>query len=72
LRLGEGQALYFVGPNGTGKSTVLHEIFGFARIFSGSIRLRGADIRALAPECKARGCAARVCAAAGLQCFPDM
>ncbi len=37
LRLPRGKALCLVGPNGAGKSTVLNAIYGFARIFSGTI-----------------------------------
>ena len=30
-----------LGPNGAGKSTVLNAIYGFARIFSGTVTLSG-------------------------------
>jgi branched-chain amino acid transport system ATP-binding protein len=49
LRVGKGRSLCLIGPNGAGKSTVLHALYGFARIFSGTIRIGGADITALAP-----------------------
>ena len=39
LRVGEGQSLCLIGPNGAGNSTVLHAIFGFNNIFSGSMRV---------------------------------
>ncbi len=43
LRVGKGQSLCLIGPNGAGKSTILHSIFGFTNIFSGSIKIAGAD-----------------------------
>jgi branched-chain amino acid transport system ATP-binding protein len=47
LRLAGGTSLCLVGPNGAGKSTVLNAIFGFARIFSGTVTLSGRDIAKL-------------------------
>ena len=37
LRVGRGQSLCMIGPKGAGKSTVLHSIFGFTNIFSGTV-----------------------------------
>ena len=54
LRVGRGQALCLVGPNGAGKSTVLNAIYGFARIFSGSVSLGAHDVAALPPSEKLR------------------
>ena len=33
LQVGKGHSLCMIGPNGPGKSTVLHSIFGFTKIF---------------------------------------
>jgi len=44
LQVGKGQSLCLIGPNGAGKSTIQHSIFGFASVFSGSIKVgAGAD-----------------------------
>ncbi len=40
LRLGGGEILGIVGPNGIGKSTLLAALTGAARVFSGSINKR--------------------------------
>lgn len=50
LRVARGRSLCLVGPNGAGKSTVLNAIYGFARIFSGTITLSGRDIAKLPPS----------------------
>ena len=71
LRVARGRALCLVGPNGAGKSTVLNAIYGFARIFSGTVTLSGRDIAKLPASEKLR--AARL--AYVLQrdsVFPDM
>ena len=54
MRVAAGQSLCFIGPNGTGKSTVLHAIYGFTAIFAGSISLGGRDITRLRPKDKLR------------------
>jgi branched-chain amino acid transport system ATP-binding protein len=71
LRVARGSSLCLVGPNGAGKSTVLNAIYGFARIFSGSVTLSGSDLTKLPASEKLR--AARL--AYVLQrdsVFPDM
>jgi branched-chain amino acid transport system ATP-binding protein len=50
LRVARGHALCLVGPNGAGKSTVLNAIYGFARIFSGTIAISGSDVAKLSPS----------------------
>jgi branched-chain amino acid transport system ATP-binding protein len=50
LRVARGRSLCLVGPNGAGKSTVLNAIYGFARIFSGTVTLSGRDIAKLPPS----------------------
>ena len=52
LRVGKGQSLCLIGPNGAGESTVLHSVFGFTNIFSGSIKIDGKDVTALSPSQK--------------------
>jgi branched-chain amino acid transport system ATP-binding protein len=52
LRVARGRSLCLVGPNGAGKSTVLNAIYGFARIFSGTVSLSGHDIARLTPAQK--------------------
>ncbi len=44
LRVARGRSLCLVGPNGAGKSTVLNAIYGFARIFAGTVTVSGSDI----------------------------
>ena len=56
-------SLCLVGPNGAGKSTVLNAIYGFARIFSGTVTLSGRDIATLPPSEKLKDRAACLCAA---------
>jgi len=38
-----------VGPNGTGKSTLLKALFGFLRLRSGKVMLKGADVTGTEP-----------------------
>jgi len=47
LEVAAGQSLCLIGPNGAGKSTILHSIYGFSDIFSGTVRMNGADITSL-------------------------
>jgi len=39
-----------IGPNGTGKSTLLKTIIGIADLFDGQIRYHGGDLRGIAPH----------------------
>lgn len=50
LRVARGRSLCLVRPNGAGKSTVLNAIYGFARVFSGTIMVSGNDASKLAPS----------------------
>ena len=52
LKIGKGQSLCLIGPNGAGISTVLHSIFGFTNIFSGKISVGDKDVTALTPSQK--------------------
>jgi len=54
LRLGKGQALCLIGPNGTGKSTILHSIFGLTEITSGRIEVGGRNVTRLGTNAKLR------------------
>jgi iron complex transport system ATP-binding protein len=47
LRLGKGEIVCLLGPNGCGKTTLLQCIAGLLRLDSGTIRLHGNDIAAL-------------------------
>ena len=42
LKLHPGQAVWFTGPNGTGKSTLLRCILGFIRPVTGEVTIKGA------------------------------
>ncbi len=50
LTVSKAQIVALLGPNGAGKSTVLKALVGEARIFSGSVLLRGEDVTGSAPE----------------------
>jgi len=71
LRLARGKALCLVGPNGAGKSTVLNAIYGFARIFSGTVTLDGHDVTTL-PASKKLNSARIAYVLQGDSVFPDM
>ncbi|HQZ11367.1 MAG TPA: ABC transporter ATP-binding protein [Devosia sp.] len=45
-----GEFFTLLGPSGCGKTTLLRAIAGFNDLTSGSIRLDGADLRAIAPH----------------------
>ena len=71
LRIARGRSLCLVGPNGAGKSTVLNAIYGFARIFSGAVRLAGRDITTLSPSDKLKTARIAYVLQRG-SVFPDM
>lgn len=54
LALHPGAVTVLVGPNGAGKSTLLKALSGEHRLAGGTVRLDGADIRALPPAELAR------------------
>jgi len=58
LRVGEGEVVSIIGANGAGKSSLMKAIVGQADIRSGSVLLRGMDLRALrTPEIVRKGVA---------------
>ncbi|MCD6328350.1 ABC transporter ATP-binding protein [bacterium] len=50
VSLHSGQVLGIIGPNGSGKTTLMRLLSGFLNPASGSIRLRGADIKRIRPR----------------------
>jgi len=50
LQLRRGEITALVGPNGAGKTTVFNVLTGTLRADTGSIRLRGREIRGLRPD----------------------
>lgn len=54
LTLSKGEIVALLGPNGAGKSTLLKALVGEARIFSGSVLLRGEDVTGWSSERLAR------------------
>ena len=49
-----GQVLGMIGPNGSGKTTVINVLTGIIHPLRGSILLRGKDISRLTPEARCR------------------
>jgi branched-chain amino acid transport system ATP-binding protein len=54
LAVDPGQIVAVVGPNGTGKSTLLKSVFGLVRPAAGKIHFSGADLTAAPPGDKLR------------------
>jgi branched-chain amino acid transport system ATP-binding protein len=54
LSIHDGEFLAIIGPNGSGKTTVLNLCTGYVRPKSGSVHLDGRDITRLAPRSIAR------------------
>lgn len=54
LQVGKGRIVTLLGANGAGKSTVLKALVAEARIFGGSVLLRGEDVTGRPPERLAR------------------
>jgi branched-chain amino acid transport system ATP-binding protein len=53
LRVRPGEFAAIVGPNGAGKTTLFKTVSGIVRPASGSIRLEGRDLLAVAPAARA-------------------
>ncbi len=53
LRLNKGESLALLGRNGVGKTTLINTIVGATRLFSGTLRLNGADITRASSEKRA-------------------
>lgn len=45
LRIGRGEIVGYVGPNGSGKTTTMRALLGLVRIDSGDLRVFGRDVR---------------------------
>lgn len=54
LDLGRGEAVALLGPNGTGKTTLLHLLAGALRPQAGAVRWGGDDVAALSRRARAR------------------
>ena len=54
LRLGKAQSLCLIGPNGGGKSMLLHSIVGVAEIRAGRIEIGPRNVTRLGPGAKLR------------------
>ncbi|MEZ5924201.1 MAG: ABC transporter ATP-binding protein [Hyphomicrobiaceae bacterium] len=50
LEVEEGEILTLLGPSGCGKTTLMRIVAGFEEPTTGSIRIRGADMRGIPPE----------------------
>jgi branched-chain amino acid transport system permease protein len=70
MSLTQGSIAALVGPNGAGKTTVFNLLTGAIRANSGSVRLRGREIRGLGPDRIARLGMAR--SFQNLRLFPRM
>ena len=54
FELKEGELLGFIGPNGSGKTTMVNLITGFVRPTTGKIHYRGRDISGMPPYKRVR------------------
>ena len=54
FEVGRGTVLGVIGPNGSGKTTMLNAITGMIRLDSGAIRMEGRDISRLSPDARCR------------------
>ncbi len=54
LHIGQGETVGLIGPSGSGKSTLLMVMAGLERADAGSVRVAGADLRALGEDALAR------------------
>jgi branched-chain amino acid transport system ATP-binding protein len=70
LRVGAGELIAVVGPNGTGKTTLFNAISGLVAATAGSIRFAGADLLSVHPPRRAHLGIAHV--PEGRQVFPSL
>ncbi|MGI6246749.1 MAG: ABC transporter ATP-binding protein [Pseudochelatococcus sp.] len=54
LMLGRGRLIGLIGPNGAGKSTLLRAVAGLVPASSGTVRIDGEPVSAIAPQRRAR------------------
>ena len=54
FEVGRGMVWGVIGPNGSGKTTMLNAIMGMIRLNSGVIRVEGRDISRLSPDARCR------------------
>lgn len=54
LELAQGELLGFIGPNGSGKTTMVNLITGFVKPTTGKVYFRGQDITAVPPYKRVR------------------
>jgi branched-chain amino acid transport system ATP-binding protein len=54
LAVSKAQIVALLGPNGAGKSTLLKALMSEAKVFSGSVLLRGEDVTGWSPQRLAR------------------
>ena len=54
FRVRNGQTLGVIGPNGSGKTTMINALSGLIRVTKGSIQFEGRDITRLSPDARCR------------------
>lgn len=70
LELEQGEIVGLIGPNGSGKTTCLNALTGFARLSGGSVTLDSRDISAWSPAKRARARIGRTFQ--GVRLFADL
>ncbi len=54
LTVADGEIVTVLGPNGTGKTTLMRLLSGVLPLWSGTVRFDGTDLRRLSPDRRAR------------------
>jgi branched-chain amino acid transport system ATP-binding protein len=70
LKVGRGEVIALFGPNGAGKSTLMKALSGLIRPVTGTVRLDGKDLTALAAPLVARS--GLILVPEGRQVFPQL